>query len=69
MTLEQAAEGIQVWRVTYAGLYAFQRRTIKEANQHKVRFDLPGKIGSSPITSGYLGICRCKGTVSVGYSF
>jgi len=55
MTLEQAAEGIQVWRVTYAGLYAFQRRTIKEANQHKVRFDLPGKIGSSPYHIGQPG--------------
>jgi hypothetical protein len=42
MTLEQAAEGISVWRLTYAGLYAFQRATIRKANEYNVRFDQPG---------------------------
>lgn len=55
MTLEVASEGITAWRGLYCDTYAFQRRTIKEANQHKVRFDLPGKIGSSPYHIGQPG--------------
>lgn len=42
MSLEQAQEGITVWRQTYHVLHSFQRSTIKKANSHKIRFDQPG---------------------------
>lgn len=38
MTLEQAKEAVDAWRQKYAGLYAYQRNTVREANREDVIF-------------------------------
>jgi DNA polymerase I-like protein with 3'-5' exonuclease and polymerase domains len=55
LTLEDAAAFIHAWRETYAGLYAYQRRSIKQASQSDCTFNLIGQSGNYGHIRGLTG--------------